>query len=111
MEYPSESIHQKLVFLIEQLKLAIMHDKHHRYSSDLLSTCVLWENTSSNFYMQIREEGVLTFPSQCYIQKLFSAISMDTGLTKQTLKYLEAGFYVVDSFCYEIRSVLGAVAI
>ena len=28
--------------------------------------------------------------SQCYIQKLSSAISMDTGLTKQTLKYLEA---------------------
>ena len=41
-------------------------------------------------FQQIREEGVLTFPSQRYIQKLSSAISMDTGLTKQTLKYLEA---------------------
>ena len=84
MEYPGESIRQKLVFLIERLELAFMHDKHRRYSSDLLLTCVLWENTSSNKSKQMREEGLLTFPSQRYIQKLFSAISMDTGLTRQT---------------------------
>ena len=86
MEYPGESIRQKLVFLIERLELAFMHDKHRRYSSDLLLTCVLWENTSSNQSKQMREEGLLTFPSQRYIQKLFSAISMDTGLTRQTAR-------------------------
>ena len=90
LEFPNEWIRQKLMFLIEQLELAFMHNKHRRYSSDLLSTCVLWENTSSNLYKQIREEGVLTLPSQRYIQQLTSAISVDTGLTEHTLKYLEA---------------------
>ena len=67
--------------LIEQMELAFMH---RRYSSELLSICVLWENTSSNLHKQIREEGILTLPSQRYIQKLNSAIFMDTGLTGLT---------------------------
>ena len=67
-----------------------MHMQHRRYSSDLLSMCVLWENTSSALYKQIREEGVLTLPSPRYIKKLTSALSMDTGLSEQTLKYLAA---------------------
>ena len=85
-----ESIHPKLQFIIEQLKLAFMHIKHHRYSVDLLSMCVLWENTSSNLYKQIRNEGMLTIPSFRYIKKLISAITVETGLTDQSIKYLEA---------------------
>lgn len=67
-----------------------MHDKHRRYSSDLLSSCVLWEDTSSNPYRQIRDENVLTLPSQRYIHHLTSAISVETGLINETLRYLEA---------------------
>ena len=52
--------------------------------------CVLWENASSNLYQQIREEGVLTLPSLRYIIKLNSALDVETGLTPQTIKYLEA---------------------
>ena len=85
-------IRSKLQFIIEQLQLAFMHIKHRRYSPDLLSTCVLWENTSSNLYIQIRGEGLLTIPSIRYIKKLTSAISVETGLTEQTIKYLEARF-------------------
>ena len=51
--------------------------------------CVLWENTSSTLYRQIRDEGVLTLPSVRYIKKLNSALFVDTGLTQQTIKYLE----------------------
>ena len=67
-----------------------MHNKHHRYSPGLLSTCVLWENTSSTLYRQIHDGGILTIPSVRYIKKLTSAISVDTGLTPQSMKYLEA---------------------
>ena len=52
--------------------------------------CVLWENTSSNLYKQIRNEGMLTIPLFRYIKKLISAISVETGLTDQRNKYLEA---------------------
>ena len=83
-------VRSKLDFLVEQIELAFMHVKHRRYSSDLLSMCVLWENSSSNLYKQICEEGVLTIPSPRYVKKLTSAISMDTGLSGETLKYLEA---------------------
>ena len=41
-------------------------------------------------YRQIRDEGVLTLPSVRYIKKLNSALFVDTGLTQQTIKYLEA---------------------
>ena len=36
IEYPDESLRLKLMFLIEQMKLAFMHIKHRRYSSELL---------------------------------------------------------------------------
>ena len=41
-------------------------------------------------YINIRDENVLTLPSQRYIHQLTSAISVDTGLTDETLRYLEA---------------------
>ena len=77
VEYPSELIRSKMKFLIEQMELAFTHNIHRRCSPDLLSTCVLWENTSSNLYKKIREEGLLTIPSQRYIHKLASALSVD----------------------------------
>ena len=67
-----------------------MHLNRRRYSADLLSICVLWENTSTNLYKQIRNEGLITIPSIRYIKKLTSALTVDTGLTDQTIKYLEA---------------------
>ena len=86
----NDHVRSKLLFLLEQLELSIVHDNHRRYSSELLYLCVIWENTSSNLYKQIRDEGILSLPSQRYIQKLTSAISVDTGITKETLRYLEA---------------------
>ena len=76
-------------FLVEQLELAFMHIQHRRYYSDLLSMCALWENTPTALN-QVREEGILTLPSTRYINKLTPALSMDTGLSEHTLKYLNA---------------------
>ena len=89
-ECKDASVRSKLDFLIEQIQIAFMHVQHRRYSSELLSMCVLWENTSSTLYRQICDEGVLTLPSVRYIKKLNSALFVDTGLTQQTIKYLEA---------------------
>ena len=91
-EYVDGSTRPKLQFIVEQLQLAFMNINHRRYSADLLSTCVLWENTSTNLYKQIRDSGLLTIPALRYIKKLTSAISVETGLTEQTIKYLEARF-------------------
>ena len=77
IETPNNLVNSKLLFLIEQMHLTFMHNKHRRYSADLLSTCVLWENTSTNLYKQIREEGHLTIPSLRYIKKV--AIYHDEG--------------------------------
>ena len=66
-----------------------MHTNHRRYSPELLSICVLWENCSSNLSKQIRDGGVLTLPPVRYIKKLTSALNVDTGLTEQTVKYLK----------------------
>ena len=90
LEFNDDGIREKIIFLTEQLELAFMHSKHRRYSSDLLSICVLWENTSPNLYKQIQTEGVLTLPTQRYIHKLTSAISVDTGLSEHTSRYLKA---------------------
>ena len=57
---------------------------------DNLAKNVEWENTYSNLYKQIRNEGMLIIPSFRYIKKLISAISVETGLTDQTIKYLGA---------------------
>ena len=90
LECEDPSIKYKLQFLVEQLELAFMSIQHRRYSPELLSMCVLWENTFSALYKQLREEGVITLPSTRYIKKLTSALSMDTGLSEETVKYLKA---------------------
>ena len=65
-----------MTFLIEQMEVAFMQNMHQRYSPDLLSTCVLWENTSCNLCKKIQEEGLLIISSQQYINKLISALCL-----------------------------------
>ena len=89
-ECKDDLMRSKLDFLLEQIEPAFMHVQHRRYSPDLLSMCVLWENNSSSLYKPIREEGVLTLPSPRYIRKLNSVLSVDTGFTEQTLRYLKS---------------------
>ena len=92
MEYPGESIRQKLVFLIEQLELALCMIS----IVDIRRTCsqhvCFGKIHLPTFISKYERKGFLLFPLNASqpIQKLSSAISMDTGLTKQTLKYLKA---------------------
>lgn len=84
------NISLKLQFIVEQLQLVFKNTKHYRYFPNLLSICDLCENISSSLYKQIRDEGMLTIPSTKYIKKLTAALSVDTGLPENTIKYLEA---------------------
>ena len=114
------NIRSKLQFIVEQLQLAFMNLKHRRYSPDLLSICVLWENASPSLYKQIRDEGLLTIPSTRYIKELTSALSVETGLTENTIKYLEARrqrlnngysrYPCPNTFCYTLKSLIDASA-
>lgn len=84
------NIRSKLQFIVEQLQLAFMNIKHSSYSHDLLSIYVLWHNTYPVYiYKQIRDEDLLTVPSTRYIKELTSALSVETGLTENSIKYLK----------------------
>ena len=72
----------------------------------MLSSCVLWEDTSPNIYKQISDENVLTLPSQRYIHHLTTVISIDTGLTDVTIRYLRARISKLDE-----REKIGALLI
>ena len=78
------NIRSKLQFIKKQLQFAFINIKHRRYSTDLLSVCILWGNVSSSLYKQTRDERLLTIPSARYIKKLTSALSVETGLTENT---------------------------
>ena len=85
-----ESKARKFSSICEQLRLCSTPPNGRRYSSDLLACSVLWENTSSSLYKQIISEGCLTLPSVRHIHRLTSAISVDTGLKVNTIRYLNA---------------------
>ena len=85
-----ESKARKFSFICEHLRLCSTPPNGRSYSSDLLTCSVLWENTSPSFYKQIISDGCLTLPSVRHIHRLTSAISVDTGLTESTIRYLNA---------------------
>ena len=55
---------RKISFAIEQMEMANQRPKGRRYSTALLSVCVLWERTSPALYKQILGEDLL-----CYHQE------------------------------------------
>ena len=52
-----EEVSKKVLFLKEQLKLAITNKYARRYSPDMLSCSAIWKNVSPALYKQIWEEG------------------------------------------------------
>jgi len=85
-----ESVNGKLLFLVEQLKLATMSPYRRRYSPSLLTLALMWENSSPSLYKQLIEENVLSLPSIRHLRTLSKAFSMDTGLTESTRSFLVA---------------------
>ena len=84
-----ESTGRKILFVKEQLSLSIVVPHARRYSPDLLTCCVLWENTSPALFKLIHNEGVLTTPHPKYVKSLSRPFKVDTGMTETNKKYLE----------------------
>ncbi len=82
----------KLGFLAEQLRVQLAGTKKfaRRYSPSLLACAMLWKCTSTSLYKQIVEQGVLSLPSVSHLTHMSTSLSMSTGLTDTTLKYLKA---------------------
>jgi hypothetical protein len=80
----------KLLFLIEQLRLATISPYTRRYSPSLLAFALMWENSSPSLYKQMLKENVLSLPSIRHLHNLSTTFSMDTGQTDSTHSYMAA---------------------
>ena len=87
-----EETGKKISFLIEQLKLSIVHKNARRYSSNLLCMSVLWDCASPALYKQISQEGVLTTPTPKHVQRLKVPFSAESGMTESNKRYLQTRF-------------------
>ncbi len=85
-------LQKKLLFLAEQLSLALSSKMHRRYSSDLLAASLMWRSTSTALYRQFLREDCLTLPTVRHLDNLSKALTTTTGLPKTTLNYLEARY-------------------
>ena len=80
----------KLLFLIEQLRLATISPYRRRYSPSLLACIFVWESSSPSLYKQILKENVLSVPSIRHLHSLSKTFCMDTGLTGNTHSFMVA---------------------
>ena len=85
-----ERITGKLLFLIEQLRLATISPYRRRYSPSLLACIFVWESSSPSLYKQILKENVLSVPSIRHLHSLSKTFCMDTGLTGNTHSFMVA---------------------
>ena len=83
---------KKLLFLSEQLSLALSTKKGRKYSSDLLSAAIMWKTTSTALYKQLLREDCLTLPSLSLLTKLSKSVTTDTGISQASVGYLSARF-------------------
>lgn len=80
----------KLLFLVEQLRLATISPHGRRYSPSLLALALMWENSSPSLYKQLLKENVLSLPSIRHLNSLSKTFCMETGLTGSTHSYMAA---------------------
>ena len=80
----------KLSFILEQLNLLFAKPTGRRYSPEFLATALLWENTSSSLYKQMLSSNLLTLPNPRHLKRLSEAVTVETGFSLPTIKYLEA---------------------
>jgi hypothetical protein len=84
-----ETRERKLSFILEQLELLQKDPKQRRYSSFLLSCAVMWQSQSPALYSKLISEEILSLPAVSHLKRLSSALSVDTGLSQGTMKYLK----------------------
>ena len=78
---------KKLLFLREQLLLALSSIHSRRFSSDLLAAATIWKMVSPSLYKQLLSDGLLTLPSMSHLQNLSRPLSLDSG--SDSLCYLK----------------------
>ncbi len=82
-----EAIEKKLLFLLEQMHLAIF-PSNKRYSPALLAMASMWLSSSSSLYKQIIDEDILSLPSVRHLKRISKALSVECGLTSSAKAYL-----------------------
>ena len=86
------SMQRKLLFISEQLSLAMTVKNARKYSSDLLTAALMWKTTSSALYRQLLNEDCLTLPTFAHLTRLSRALTTDTGMSESSKSYLKARF-------------------
>ncbi len=89
-EKEDHTTRKKLLFLAEQLSLALCQKKGRKYSSDLLAAAVMWKTTSTALYKQLLREDCLTLPTVSLLTKLSKSVTTDTGISQASIGYLSA---------------------
>ncbi len=87
---PETSTGRKLLFLREQMILAITPVRSRRFSNDLLAAATMWKVTSPSLYKQLVKENILTLPSYNHLQSLGKDLNVGTGVSSSTVTYLKA---------------------
>ena len=85
----SEDISLKLKFWTEQIRLSLVKKKARRYSPDTLAMATMWSTTSPALYKQLLQEDLIALPSQGYLKRLTQALNVSTGLSAETITYIQ----------------------
>ena len=80
---------KKILFLTEQLSLAVTPMRARRYSSPLLWMAMTWHKSSPSLYRQIQSEDLLTLPCTSHLKRISSELNLETGLSDSTVAYLK----------------------
>ena len=83
---------QIIDLIIEQLSLLLKAPKQRRCTPSLLAMASLSENISPSSYKQMYSDRWLILPTWNYLQRLSSALNVDSELSDSTISYLKARF-------------------
>ena len=79
----------KLIFLAEQLRLLVGNPHSNRFSTSFLWSAITWQKTSPALYKLLKEDGQMTLPSISYLKQMSSSFSLESGLSRAAVAYLE----------------------
>ena len=83
--------HAKFDFLLEQFTL-LKDSKKRRYSSNLMTTAILWQNISPCLYKRMLADNLLTLPCISHLKNQSSGLNVESGLEQSSIDYLQKRF-------------------
>jgi len=78
-EVLSDIQRKKIMFLSEQLLLALVPPKQRRYSPDMLATAMIWKTTSTALYKQLLQVCLLVCNKIVSTNILLNGITVESG--------------------------------